>query len=119
MPRSLSRRQPDQPAGFANISTPKYHLAQSALQDSQKLNPIVSNPQPALSSCACPLLPAPTDENLPRCEKYGLEIAESLADAEYQLRSLWGLWLYHLTPGKYRAALGFAQQFHALARTPP
>jgi len=35
-----------------------------------------------------------------------LEIAESLADAEYELRSLWGLWLYHLTRGKYRAALG-------------
>jgi tetratricopeptide (TPR) repeat protein len=44
-----------------------------------------------------------------------LEIAESLDDAEYQLRSIWGLWGLHSETGRYRAALPFAQKFHDLA----
>jgi predicted ATPase/DNA-binding winged helix-turn-helix (wHTH) protein len=44
-----------------------------------------------------------------------LEIAESLDDAEYQLRSLWGLWSFHINCGQQRAALTMAQRFHALA----
>jgi predicted ATPase/DNA-binding winged helix-turn-helix (wHTH) protein len=44
-----------------------------------------------------------------------LEIAESLDDAEYQLRSIWGLWGLHSETGRYRAALPFAERFHDLA----
>jgi predicted ATPase len=44
-----------------------------------------------------------------------LEIAESLDDTEYQLRSIWGLWGLHSETGRYRAALPFAQKFHDLA----
>jgi hypothetical protein len=39
-----------------------------------------------------------------------LEIAESLDDAEYQLRSLWGLWSFHISDGHYRVALALAQR---------
>jgi hypothetical protein len=46
-----------------------------------------------------------------------LEIANSLGDAEYQLRSLWGLWSFHMTSGEQRVALALAQRFHALAAT--
>ena len=42
-----------------------------------------------------------------------LEIAESLDDAEYQLRALWGLWVFHTASGRHRAALALAQRFHA------
>jgi predicted ATPase/DNA-binding winged helix-turn-helix (wHTH) protein len=41
-----------------------------------------------------------------------LEIAESLDDAEYRLRALWGLWAYHTTSGRH---LELAQRFYALA----
>ena len=34
-----------------------------------------------------------------------LESAESLDDAEYRLRSLWGLWAYHTASGRRRVAL--------------
>jgi predicted ATPase len=44
-----------------------------------------------------------------------LEIAGSLDDAEYQLRSLWGLFLFQLSDGRYRVALELAQGFHTLA----
>jgi predicted ATPase/DNA-binding winged helix-turn-helix (wHTH) protein len=44
-----------------------------------------------------------------------LEIAESLDDAEYQLRSLWGLWSFHSTGGQHRVALALARRFHTLA----
>jgi predicted ATPase/DNA-binding winged helix-turn-helix (wHTH) protein len=44
-----------------------------------------------------------------------LEIAESLDDAEYRLRALWGLWAYHITSGRHRVALELAQRFYALA----
>jgi hypothetical protein len=44
-----------------------------------------------------------------------LEIAESLGNAEYQLRSLWGLWSFHISGGQQCVALTLAQRFHALA----
>ena len=48
-----------------------------------------------------------------------LEIAESLDDAEYRLRALWGLWAYHSASGRHRVALELAQRFHALAAERP
>jgi predicted ATPase/DNA-binding winged helix-turn-helix (wHTH) protein len=44
-----------------------------------------------------------------------LEIAESLGDPEYQLRSLYGLYAFHLGIGQFQAALESAQSFRALA----
>jgi predicted ATPase/DNA-binding winged helix-turn-helix (wHTH) protein len=48
-----------------------------------------------------------------------LEIAESLDDAEYQLRSLWGLWSFHISGGRHRLALGLAERFCTLAASRP
>jgi predicted ATPase len=48
-----------------------------------------------------------------------LEIAESLDDAEYRLRALWGLWAYHTAAGRNRVALELAQRFYALAAERP
>jgi hypothetical protein len=48
-----------------------------------------------------------------------LEIAESLGDAEYQLRSLWGLWFFHSASGRNRTALALAQRFRDLAANRP
>jgi predicted ATPase/DNA-binding winged helix-turn-helix (wHTH) protein len=47
--------------------------------------------------------------------KKALEIAESLDEAEYQLRALWGLWDFYISDGQYRVALECAQKFRALA----
>jgi predicted ATPase/DNA-binding winged helix-turn-helix (wHTH) protein len=44
-----------------------------------------------------------------------LEIAESLDDVEYQLRSIWGLWSYRISTGEQSVALSLAQRFHTLA----
>jgi tetratricopeptide (TPR) repeat protein len=44
-----------------------------------------------------------------------LTIAESLGNAEYQLRSLKGLWSFHISDGRYREALTLAQRFCTLA----
>jgi predicted ATPase len=44
-----------------------------------------------------------------------LEIAKSQGDAEYQLRSLWGLYSFHLGIGQFRVALESAQRFQRLA----
>ena len=44
-----------------------------------------------------------------------LEIAESLGDAEYQLRSLFGLWSFCIIGGQHRVALTLAQSFYTLA----
>ncbi len=44
-----------------------------------------------------------------------LEIAESLDDIDYQLRALWGLWVYRLNSGEYRTALDLAQRFSNVA----
>jgi tetratricopeptide (TPR) repeat protein len=46
-----------------------------------------------------------------------LEIAERLADTEYRLRALWGLWTCQHYMGAYRTALGLAQRFSDLAAT--
>jgi predicted ATPase len=40
-----------------------------------------------------------------------LHIAEKLGDVEYQLRALWGLWLFRVTRGECRTALELAQRF--------
>jgi tetratricopeptide (TPR) repeat protein len=48
-----------------------------------------------------------------------LDIANSLEDAEYQLRALHGLYFCHSGSGRYRAALEFAQRFHDLAMRKP
>jgi predicted ATPase/DNA-binding winged helix-turn-helix (wHTH) protein len=48
-----------------------------------------------------------------------LEIAESLDDAEYRLRSLWGLWYFHSSSGRRRVALALAQSFCTLAANRP
>jgi predicted ATPase len=44
-----------------------------------------------------------------------LEIAEKLDDAEYQLRSLLGLWFFETVSGRHRVALALAQSFYSLA----
>ena len=44
-----------------------------------------------------------------------LEVAESLDDTEYQLRSLWGLFVFHLGIGEFQIALGMARRFRTLA----
>jgi predicted ATPase len=48
-----------------------------------------------------------------------LEIAESLGNAEYQLRALWGLWSFRFNSGQHCAALAVAQKFAAVAATQP
>ena len=40
-----------------------------------------------------------------------LAIAERLADTEYQLRALWGLWHFHASRGECRRALALAERF--------
>jgi predicted ATPase len=40
-----------------------------------------------------------------------LAIAERLADTEYQLRALWGLWHFHASRGECRRALVLAERF--------
>ncbi|MEH2473661.1 putative ATPase [Nitrobacteraceae bacterium AZCC 2161] len=49
------------------------------------------------------------------------EIAESLDDADYRLRALWGLWIDCFTSGRYQAALAVAERFclHAAKSTDP
>jgi predicted ATPase/class 3 adenylate cyclase len=44
-----------------------------------------------------------------------LHCAERLAETEYQLRALWGLWSYRLSRGEHRAAQALAQRFSSLA----
>jgi predicted ATPase/DNA-binding winged helix-turn-helix (wHTH) protein len=46
-----------------------------------------------------------------------LEIAESLDDADYRLRGVWGLFIDCITSGRYRAALTLAERFYACAAT--
>jgi predicted ATPase len=48
-----------------------------------------------------------------------LEFAQSLDDAEYRLRALWGLWAYHSGRAQHRVALELAQRFSALAAERP
>src|ERR1051326_5882783 len=44
-----------------------------------------------------------------------LELAESLGDAEFRLRSLWGLLAFHLSSGRANIALGLAQKYCSLS----
>ena len=44
-----------------------------------------------------------------------IEMSERLNDAEYQMRALWGLWIYHLSSGESRATLALAKRFGSLA----
>jgi predicted ATPase/DNA-binding winged helix-turn-helix (wHTH) protein len=48
-----------------------------------------------------------------------LEVAERLDNAEYRLRSLLGLWLFHTTSSKHRIALALAERFCTLAANRP
>jgi predicted ATPase/DNA-binding winged helix-turn-helix (wHTH) protein len=43
------------------------------------------------------------------------ELAERVGDVEYQLRALWGLWVYHMNCGQFGAGLILAQRFFGLA----
>ena len=44
-----------------------------------------------------------------------LQIAESLDDADYQIRILWGLWSSHFNSGRIRTSLDTAKRFHDVA----
>ena len=44
-----------------------------------------------------------------------LQIAESLDDADYQIRVLWGLWSSHFNSGRIRTSLDTAKKFRAVA----
>jgi predicted ATPase len=48
-----------------------------------------------------------------------LKIAEKLEDAEYQLRALSGLWIFHTASDRHRIALTLAQRVHTLAASRP
>ncbi len=48
-----------------------------------------------------------------------LELATSLGDLEYQKRSLWGLWSFHVNGVDYRTALSLANRYASLAATSP
>jgi tetratricopeptide (TPR) repeat protein len=48
-----------------------------------------------------------------------LNIAERLQDADYQLRSLRGLWAFHTASGQHRVALETAERFYALVTKRP
>ena len=48
-----------------------------------------------------------------------LEISESLGDAEYQMRSLWGLWSFYVNGVQYHTALTLAHKYASLAGTRP
>ncbi len=48
-----------------------------------------------------------------------LEIAQSLDNAEYQLRALWGLWAFRANNGEHRLALALAKRFSSLATRKP
>jgi predicted ATPase len=43
------------------------------------------------------------------------ELADSLGDAEYQMRALWGQWVYRYGRGEHGAALALARQFKTFA----
>src|SRR5207245_6603315 len=44
-----------------------------------------------------------------------LDLAESLDDADYRLRAMWGLCVYRFIAGDYQRALLLAEQFRTLA----
>jgi predicted ATPase len=45
-----------------------------------------------------------------------LELAEGMDESEYQLRALYGLWLYRVLVCEYRAAVALAKQFQLVAK---
>jgi predicted ATPase/DNA-binding SARP family transcriptional activator len=47
-----------------------------------------------------------------------LNLAQGLADTEYQMPALWGLWLVHITRGEARTALVLVDRFRGLATNP-
>ena len=48
-----------------------------------------------------------------------LELAESLGNAEYRLRALFGLWSFSFNSGQHCVALTLAQRFHIQTMTRP
>jgi predicted ATPase/DNA-binding winged helix-turn-helix (wHTH) protein len=48
-----------------------------------------------------------------------IEVAEGLDDADYRLRSLWGLWRFHTASNRHRVALALAERFRTLAANRP
>jgi predicted ATPase/DNA-binding winged helix-turn-helix (wHTH) protein len=46
-----------------------------------------------------------------------LKIAEKIDDADYTLRSLWGLWVDSLNNGEFQEAIAVARRFHDTATT--
>ena len=44
-----------------------------------------------------------------------LEIAERIGDMDYQLRSLWGLWVDRLNNGEFHEAVALARRFYDTA----
>ena len=48
-----------------------------------------------------------------------LAIADRLDDTEFQLRALWGLWLFQVNSGQYRVPLELAERFLGLAAKRP
>jgi predicted ATPase/DNA-binding winged helix-turn-helix (wHTH) protein len=53
------------------------------------------------------------------CEawKRSLSLAEALSDTEYQVRALYGLWVFHLRIAELRQALSLAEQLKRVAET--
>jgi len=46
-----------------------------------------------------------------------LELAQSLADADYRLRALWGLWAGRVNNGEFREARALAERFRGVAQS--
>jgi predicted ATPase/DNA-binding winged helix-turn-helix (wHTH) protein len=61
----------------------------------------------------------PTAPDIGAAWTKALELADSLDDADYQFRSLRGLWSFNLNSGRHRVALPLAQRFCALAAKRP
>jgi predicted ATPase len=62
---------------------------------------------------------SPTGPEVGTAWTKALELAESLDDAEYRLRSLRGLWLFHTASSRHRIALALAEGFCTLAPDRP
>ena len=56
----------------------------------------------------------PVDETISTWARV-LELAEAMDDVEYQLRALYGIWLYRILICEYRSALALAQQLQRVA----
>lgn len=79
-------------------------------RDEMKLYAAVATARPHVRSSPGGLLPETED-----CWRKALEIAEGLGDGEYQLRAIWGLFVYRIYVGDYRTAHDLAQRFRAVA----